>query len=161
MPRVDLLDPVVQPYAWGSRTVIAEMQGRQAPTAGPEAELWMGAHPSAPSGVRRPGGRTTLDAVIAADPAHELGAATAARFGGRLPFLLKVLAADNALSIQVHPSREQAEAGYREESRRGLAPGDKSRNYVDDWPKPEILCALTRFEVPAGLRTTADAAALH
>jgi mannose-6-phosphate isomerase len=157
---VDLLDPVIQPYAWGSHTAIAELQGRPAPTAAPEAELWMGAHPSAPSGVRRPGGRTTLDQVIAADPARELGAAGAARFGGRLPFLLKVLAADKALSIQVHPSREQAEAGYREETARGLAPGDKSRNYVDDWPKPEILCALTRFEVLAGLRTAADAAAL-
>ena len=158
--RVDLLDPVIQPYAWGSHTAIAQLQGRPAPTAVPEAELWMGAHPSAPSGVRRPGGRTTLDKVIAADPARELGAARAARFGGRLPFLLKVLAAEKALSIQVHPSREQAEAGYREETARGLAPGDKSRNYVDDWPKPEILCALTRFEVLAGMRTTADAAAL-
>jgi mannose-6-phosphate isomerase len=158
--RVDLLEPVIQPYAWGSHTAIAELQGRPAPTAGPEAELWMGAHPSAPSGVRRPGGRTTLDQVIAADPAGELGAACAARFGGRLPFLLKVLAADKALSIQVHPSREQAEAGYWAETERGLAPGDKSRNYVDDWPKPEILCALTPFEVLAGMRTTADAAAL-
>jgi mannose-6-phosphate isomerase len=158
--RVDLLEPVIQPYAWGSHTAIAELQGRPAPTAAPEAELWMGAHPSAPSGVRRPGGRTTLDKVIAADPPRELGEACAARFGGRLPFLLKVLAADKALSIQVHPSREQAEAGYREETARGLAPGYKSRNYVDDWPKPEILCALTRFEVLAGMRTTADAAAL-
>ena len=157
---MDLLEPVIQPYAWGSHTAIAELQGRPAPTAAPEAELWMGAHPSAPSGVRRPGGRTTLDKVIAADPPRELGAACAARFGGRLPFLLKVLAADKALSIQVHPSREQAEAGYREETARGLAPGDKSRNYADDWPKPEILCALTRFEVLAGMRTTADAAAL-
>ena len=158
--RVDLLEPVIQPYAWGSHTAIAELQGRPAPTTAPEAELWMGAHPSAPSGVRRPGGRTTLDKVIAADPPLELGAACAARFGGRLPFLLKVLAADKALSIQVHPSRAQAEAGYREETERGLAPGDKSRNYVDDWPKPEILCALTRFEVLAGMRTAADAAAL-
>jgi mannose-6-phosphate isomerase len=158
--RVDLLEPAIQPYAWGSHTAIAELQGRPAPTAAPEAELWMGAHPSAPSGVRRPGGRTTLDKVIAADPPGELGAGCAARFGGRLPFLLKVLAADQALSIQVHPSREQAEAGYRAETARGLAPGDKSRNYVDDWPKPEILCALTRFEVLAGMRTTADAAAL-
>ena len=158
--RVDLLEPVIQPYAWGSHTAIAELQGRPAPTVAPEAELWMGAHPSAPSGVRRPGGRTTLDKVIAADPLRELGAACAARFGGRLPFLLKVLAADQALSIQVHPSRQQAEAGYREETARGLAPGDKSRNYADDWPKPEILCALTRFEVLAGMRTTADAAAL-
>jgi mannose-6-phosphate isomerase len=157
---VDLLEPVTQPYVWGSHTVIAELQGRAAPTAEPEAELWMGAHPSAPSGVERAGTRTTLDAVIAADPAGELGAECAARFGGRLPFLLKVLAAEEALSIQVHPSRKQAEAGYLAENERGLAPGDKSRNYVDDWPKPELLCALTRFEVLAGMRTTADAAAL-
>jgi mannose-6-phosphate isomerase len=157
---VDLLEPVTQPYAWGSHTAIAELQGRPVPTAGPEAELWMGAHPSAPSGVRRDGVRTTLDALIAADPPGELGADCAARFGGRLPFLLKVLAAEQALSIQVHPSREQAEAGYRTENALGLAPGDRSRNYVDDWPKPELLCALTRFEVLAGMRATADAAAL-
>jgi mannose-6-phosphate isomerase len=157
---VDLLEPVIQAYAWGSHTAIAELQGRPGPTAQPEAELWMGAHPSAPSGVERPAGHTTLDAVIAADPRSELGEHLAARFTGRLPFLLKVLAVAKALSIQVHPSREQAEAGYRAENERGLAPGDKSRNYVDDWPKPEILCALTRFEVLAGMRTTADAAAL-
>jgi mannose-6-phosphate isomerase len=161
---VDLLDPVIQPYAWGSHTAIAELQGRPAPTAEPEAELWMGAHPSAPSVVERPGAgpgaRITLDAVIAADPAGELGASLVARFGGRLPFLLKVLAAQTALSIQVHPSREQAEAGFPDENDRGLQPGAKGRNYVDDWPKPEILCALTRFEYLAGMRTTADAAEL-
>jgi mannose-6-phosphate isomerase len=157
---VDLLDPVTQPYAWGSRSAIAELQGRTAPTAGPEAELWMGAHPSAPAGVDRAGLRSTLDAVIAADPAGELGADCAVRFGGRLPFLLKVLAAEHALSIQVHPSRVQAEAGYRAENDRGLPRFDKSRNYVDDWPKPELLYALTRFEMLAGLRTTADAAAV-
>jgi mannose-6-phosphate isomerase len=157
---MDLLRPVTQPYAWGSHTAIAELQGRPVPTEQPEAELWMGAHPSAPSGVRRPAGATTLDKVISADPPRELGPAAAARFGGRLPFLLKVLAAETALSIQVHPSREQAEDGYRAETGRGLAPGDKSRNYVDDWPKPELLCALTAFEVLAGLRAPADAAAL-
>jgi mannose-6-phosphate isomerase len=157
---MELLEPVAQPYAWGSHTAIAELQGRAAPTAEPEAELWMGAHPSAPSGVERSAVRTTLDAVIAADPSGELGAEVVARFGRRLPFLLKVLAAEKSLSIQVHPSREQAEAGYRAETGRGLAPGGKSRNYVDDWPKPELLCALTRFEVLAGMRTTADAAAL-
>jgi mannose-6-phosphate isomerase len=155
---VDLLEPVVQPYAWGSREAIAELQGRPAPSPGPEAELWMGAHLSAPSGVERDGRVTTLDAVIAADPVGELGEDCVRRFGGRLPFLLKVLAASKALSIQVHPSRAQAEAGYREETLRGLAPGDKRRNYVDDWPKPEILCALTRFEVLVGMRNPVDAA---
>ena len=150
----------MQHYAWGSHTAIAGLQGRPAPTQQPEAELWMGAHPSAPSGLERAGGHTTLDAVIAADPVRELGAACAERFGGRLPFLLKVLAAEQALSIQVHPSRQQAEAGFRAENERGLAPGDKARNYADDWPKPEILCALTEFEVLAGMRTPADAAGL-
>jgi mannose-6-phosphate isomerase len=155
---MDLLRPVVRPYAWGSRTAIAELQGRPVPAAGPEAELWMGAHPSAPSGVARD--PATLDAVIAAAPDRELGPQCAATFGGRLPFLLKVLSADKALSIQVHPTRAQAEAGYQAENRRGLAPGDPARNYVDDWPKPELLYALTPFEVLAGLRTPADAADL-
>lgn len=158
---MELLEPVTQPYAWGSHTAIAELQGRPAPTAKPEAELWMGAHQSAPSRVALPGGGlTTLDVLIAANPVRELGAQTAARFGGRLPFLLKVLAARKALSIQVHPSREQAEAGFRAENDRGLVPGDRARNYTDDWPKPEILCALTPLEVLAGMRTPPDAAAL-
>jgi mannose-6-phosphate isomerase len=157
---MELLDPLIQPYAWGSRHGIAELQGRPVPAAGPEAELWMGAHPSAPSGVSRAGQRTTLEAVIAADPAGELGPASVARFGPRLPFLLKVLSAEQALSIQLHPSRAQAEAGFRAENERGLAPGDPARNYVDDWPKPELLCALTPFELVAGLRPAADAARL-
>ncbi len=157
---MELLQPVVRPYAWGSRRSIAELQGRPVPTAGPEAELWMGAHPSAPSSLCRDGKRTTLEAVIAADPVGELGPACVARFGTRLPFLLKVLSAEAALSIQLHPSRAQAEAGFRAENERGLAPGDPARNYVDDWPKPELLCALTPFEVLAGLRTPADAAGL-
>src|SRR5580698_4536709 len=157
---MDLLQPVIRPYAWGSRDGIAELQGRPVPAAGPEAELWMGAHPSSPSGVRRSGTPTTLDALIAADPVRELGAECVERFGGRLPFLLKVLSAASALSIQVHPSRAQAEAGFAAENARGLAPGDPSRNFVDDWPKPELLCALTPFEVLAGLRDPADAAGL-
>ena len=116
----------------------------------------MGAHPSAPSGV----GWTTLDEVIAVAPERALGVGCAGRFGGRLPFLLKVLSAEKALSIQVHPSRAQARAGYAAENARGLAADDPARNYVDDWPKPELLYALTPFEVAAGLRTPSDAAAL-
>jgi len=151
---VDLLRPEIRPYPWGTKTAIADLQGRPVPAPGPEAELWMGAHPSAPSGVHE----TTLDKLIAAAPERELGAQCAARFGGRLPFLLKVLSAEKALSIQVHPSRAQAEAGYAAE--RGLAPDDPRRNYVDDWPKPELLYALTPFEVVAGLRAPDDAAGL-
>jgi mannose-6-phosphate isomerase len=98
--------------------------------------------------------------MIAGDPPRELGAECAAEFGGRLPFLLKVLAAEKALSIQVHPSREQAKVGFAEENERGLVPGTAGRNYVDDWPKPELLYALTRFEVLAGMRDSADAGTL-
>jgi mannose-6-phosphate isomerase len=150
---MDLLMPVIQPYAWGSRHAIAGLQGRPVPSARPEAELWMGAHPSAPSGLTRAGRNLTLDAVIAADPDRELGVVCRDRFGGRLPFLLKILAAGKALSIQVHPDRGQAEAGFAaERCREGV------RTYVDDWPKPELLHALTPFEVLAGFRAPGDAA---
>ena len=155
---MELLQPVVRLYPWGSRRGIAELQGRPVPAAGPEAELWMGAHPSGPSGLARRADK--LDAFIAADPDRELGPQVVARFGPRLPFLLKVLSAAQALSIQVHPSREQAQAGFRADNDRGLALDDPARNYVDDWPKPELLCALTPFEVVAGLRTPADAAGI-
>src|SRR5215468_12371641 len=158
---MDLLRPVIRPYPWGTRTAIAQLQGRPVPAPGPEAELWLGAHPSAPSALHRPPAPpVTLDALIATDPERELGPEIVARFGGRLPFLLKVLSAAKALSIQVHPSRAQAEAGYAADNARGLAPGDPARNYVDDWPKPELLYALTPFEVAAGLRPPADASAL-
>ncbi len=155
---MELLQPVVRLYPWGSRRGIAELQGRPVPAADPEAELWMGAHPSGPSGLARRADK--LDAFIAADPDRELGPQVVARFGPRLPFLLKVLSAAQALSIQVHPSREQAQAGFRTDNDRGLALDDPARNYVDDWPKPELLCALTPFEVVAGLRTPADAAGI-
>jgi mannose-6-phosphate isomerase len=155
---VDLLGNTVQPYAWGSRTAIAELLGEPRPSTGPQAELWMGAHPSAPSVLTRDGVTGTLTAAIAANPRIELGAKAAARFGGRLPFLLKVLAADKALSIQLHPTREQAEAGFAREEALGVPRDSGERVYVDDWPKPEILCALTPFEVLAGLRPAEQAA---
>ncbi|MBT0773769.1 mannose-6-phosphate isomerase, class I [Kineosporia sp. J2-2] len=157
---MDILDTVVQPYAWGSRTVIAGIQGRSVPSEGPEAELWMGSHPSAPSKLTRDGQELTLDQVVAADPDGELGRACAERFGGRLPFLMKILAAEKALSIQVHPDRPRAEAGFAEENARGLVRGEAARNYVDDWPKPEVLCAVTPFEVLAGFREPREAARL-
>src|ERR1700722_6604516 len=158
---MELLQPVIRPYAWGSRNAIAELQGRPVPAPGPEAELWMGAHPSAPSGAAG----STLDAVIAADPDRALGPACVARFGPRLPFLVKVLSADQALSIQLHPSRAQAQAGFRAENALRQRRSDEHHglpdlNYVDDWPKPELLCALTPFEVLAGLRPPRDPAAL-
>ncbi|WP_034269479.1 mannose-6-phosphate isomerase, class I [Actinospica robiniae] len=155
---MDLLGNTVQPYAWGSHTAIADLLGEPSPSPAPQAELWMGAHPNAPSVLTREGRAATLRAAIATAPGQELGARVAARFGGRLPFLLKVLAAQKALSIQLHPDREQAERGYARENAAGVALDAHERVYVDDWPKPEILCALEPFEVLAGLRSAAQAA---
>ncbi|MER6347042.1 mannose-6-phosphate isomerase, class I [Streptomyces sp. NPDC001595] len=150
---MDLLQPIIKPYAWGSRHALARLQGRDAPSDGPEAELWMGAHPSGPAGLVRDGRGTTLRDVVAADPERELGPECAARFGGRLPFLLKVLAAEQPLSIQVHPDRERARTAFAaQRAAGGHGP------YADDWPKPELLCALTPFEVLAGFRPAAEAA---
>src|ERR1700759_3423265 len=105
---MDLLRPVTQPYAWGSRTAIARLQGRPAPTEQPEAELWLGAHPDSPSTVERDGAPVGLDRVIAADPVALLGEPARARFGPRLPYLLKVLAAAEPLSLQAHPDPARA-----------------------------------------------------
>lgn len=118
----------------------------------------MGAHPSGPSEVVRGGETRTLDRLIADDPVAMLGPNVAERFGGRLPFLLKVLAAESALSIQVHPDREQAAIGFAAEEASGIELTDPTRSYVDDWPKPEVLCALTEFEVLAGFREARDSA---
>lgn len=153
---MDLLQPIIKPYAWGSREALARLQGRVSPSPGPEAELWMGAHPAGPSVLVRDGRTRTLTDVVSEAPERELGAECVARFGSRLPFLLKVLAAEQPLSIQVHPDRRQAEAACKSQAGEGAPDGP----YADDWPKPELLCALSPFEVLAGFRTREEAAAV-
>jgi mannose-6-phosphate isomerase len=145
---LDLLDNPVRPYAWGSRTAIADLLGKPVPAPHPQAELWLGAHPGDPSRVSD----QSLVDVLAADPAGQLGASVAARWAGRLPFLLKVLAAEEPLSLQAHPSAEQAAEGYAREESRGIARDAGNRNYPDPTPKPELLCALTEFHALAGFR---------
>jgi mannose-6-phosphate isomerase len=148
---VELLHNAVRPYAWGSRTAIAELLGRPVPAPHPEAELWMGAHPGGPSKLVDPDGdeHSLLD-VLAADPNGQLGPALAQRWGGRLPFLLKVLAADEPLSLQAHPSAVQAAEGYAREEAAGIPRDAKNRNYPDPTAKPELICALTEFHALAG-----------
>ncbi|MGH3379926.1 MAG: mannose-6-phosphate isomerase, class I, partial [Actinoallomurus sp.] len=114
--------------------------------------LWIGAHPAAPSRLRS---GTPLGEAITADPEATLGPASVAAFGPRLPFLLKVLAVAEPLSLQVHPDRDQAERGFAAERARE---GDPARNYKDDWPKPEILCALTDFHALCGWRDPRESA---
>ncbi|WP_051710018.1 mannose-6-phosphate isomerase, class I [Streptomyces sp. NRRL S-350] len=149
----------VRRYAWGSTTAIPRLTGT-APDGTPQAELWMGAHPSAPSSLPGPHGPRPLDELIAADPEGLLGPDTVRRFGPALPFLFKVLAADRALSLQVHPTRAQAEAGYAAEEARGVPPDAPDRVFKDRGHKPELLCALGDFEALCGFRPAAGTAAL-
>ena len=141
------LTGVIQPYAWGSRTAIPELLGVE-PTGEPQAELWLGAHPLAPSTADG----EPLDKVVAEDPVGVIGRASVAAFGPRLPFLLKVIAAAQPLSLQAHPSREQAEAGYAREQAAGVPRDAPHRTYRDGWPKPELLCALVETEALCGFR---------
>lgn len=152
---VELLRGAIRTYAWGSRTAIAEFTGRAVPTAHPEAELWLGAHPADPAWVSTPDGERTLFDVVRADPEGQLGPAVRARFGDVLPFLVKVLAADEPLSLQAHPSTQQAIEGYAREDRMGVALNSPERNYRDRSHKPELLVALEPFEALAGFRPAA------
>ena len=144
---IERLTGVIQPYAWGSLTAIAEFLGKE-PTGKPQAELWFGAHPLAPSTVEG----EPLDKVIAHDPVNVVGRASVETFGTRLPFLLKVIAAAQPLSLQAHPSREQAEAGFAREQAAGIPRDAPNRTYRDGWPKPEVLCAMVQTEALCGFR---------
>ncbi|MEU0392131.1 mannose-6-phosphate isomerase, class I [Streptomyces sp. NPDC006208] len=152
---MDRLSNTVRPYAWGSTTAIPELLG-VAPTGEPQAEMWMGAHPGAPSGTDR----GALSELIDADPVRELGAAAVEKFGPRLPFLLKLLAAGAPLSLQVHPDLAQAKEGYDAEERAGIPMDAPSRNYKDANHKPELICALTPFDGLCGFREPTEAADL-
>ncbi|MFC5995553.1 mannose-6-phosphate isomerase, class I [Pseudonocardia hispaniensis] len=153
---MELLDNPVRPYAWGSRTVIAELLGKPVPSPHPQAELWLGAHPADPSHLVHDDGATeSLVDALAADPRRLLGPDRACRWEGKLPFLLKVLAADEPLSLQAHPSLEQAISGFAQESAAGIPVDASERNYRDPNHKPEVICALTEFHALIGFRDAA------
>ena len=143
------LTNTVRHYPWGSRTVIPDLLGLPSPAEEPCAELWLGAHPDDPS-VLSSG--VALDKAIAAEPEAMLGAAVAQRFGARLPFLMKVLAADANLSLQAHPTMEQAEAGYTAEEAAGVPKDDPTRTFKDPYHKPEMIVAVTTLEALCGFR---------
>jgi mannose-6-phosphate isomerase len=139
-------------YAWGSPTLIADLEGRE-PTGAPEAEIWFGDHPGSPAEVHD-GTDRTLDAWLPAAAAeHDVPA--------KLPYLLKLLAAGAPLSIQVHPSKEQAVDGFAREEAAGVPRDAGSRNYKDDNHKPEVIVALSEtFTALAGLRDISRTRAL-
>jgi mannose-6-phosphate isomerase len=139
----------VRYYPWGSRTLIPDLLGEPVPADRPYAELWVGAHPDEPSMLSD--GRP-LDEAIEQHPDALLGAAVRAQFGNRLPFLMKVLAAEQPLSLQAHPTTQQAQAGFAAEEAAGVPRDDATRTFKDPFHKPELLVALTTFEALCGFR---------
>ncbi|AWT52823.1 mannose-6-phosphate isomerase, class I [Mycolicibacterium smegmatis] len=150
-----LLRGAVRTYAWGSRTAIADFTGRPSPTVHPEAELWFGAHPADPAWLQTDDGERSLLQALADDPEGQLGSTAVARFGDALPFLVKVLAADEPLSLQAHPSAAQAQEGFEREDRLQIPISSPVRNYRDRSHKPELLVALEEFHALAGFRPVA------
>ncbi|MEE2674419.1 MAG: mannose-6-phosphate isomerase, class I [Myxococcota bacterium] len=146
------LENSIQHYAWGSRDAIARLQQRATPSPEPEAELWIGDHPHAPSRVREAGGTTALPEWLSRDPDRLLG-----RGCVQLPFLTKVLAAARSLSLQVHPDPQQARTGFERETRAAVP--NAERCYHDPEGKHEVLIALSRFEALCGFRADAEVAA--
>ncbi|MFB3239879.1 mannose-6-phosphate isomerase, class I [Aeromonas salmonicida] len=151
LPSFLLMQNPIQGYDWGSHDALTTLFGISNPTGKPQAELWMGAHPNGCSEVTLAGSAQKLSAVIDAAPAAVLGEATVTRFGS-LPFLFKVLCAEKALSIQVHPSKAQAEAGFAKEEAAGIPIKAGNRNYKDPNHKPELVFALTPYQAMNGFR---------
>jgi mannose-6-phosphate isomerase len=152
MKNISFMKNTVQEYAWGSFTAIAELLGNGSPSKTPQAELWMGAHPKAPSMVKCDGNWISLIEFIEKNPDHILGKKVSEKFDNRLPYLFKVLAAAKPLSIQAHPSRDQAKQGFERENRQGIPIDAYNRNYKDDNHKPECICAHTLFWALKGFR---------
>ena len=150
----------VQNYAWGSKTALTELYGISNPDNLPMAELWMGAHPKSSSQVMDADGHAhSLRQVIEQDKTALLGGAVAERFG-ELPFLFKVLCADQPLSIQVHPNKQASEIGFAKENAAGIPLDAAERNYKDPNHKPELVFALTPFLAMNAFRPFADIVSL-
>jgi len=151
-PRLLPLEGAVQHYDWGGRQFIPDLLGRESSEGLPFAELWMGAHPRAPSTVVVDGIPVGLDVLVTAVPEQVLGEIDARRFAGRLPYLFKVLDARTMLSLQAHPSLAQARSGFARENGAGLPLDAPTRTYRDDNHKPEVQAALTEFWMLHGFR---------
>ncbi|MBN1608951.1 MAG: mannose-6-phosphate isomerase, class I [Polyangiaceae bacterium] len=151
-----ILEPRIQHYAWGERRFIPELLGLE-PGDRPHAEAWFGAHPALPALARVAEQRIPLNQLVSTHAQALLGDEVTERFGG-LPYLLKVLAAAEPLSIQVHPSRNQAVAGHRRENAAGLPVDAPERNYRDPNHKPELIVALCEFYALCGFRPPGEIA---
>ena len=141
---MDLLSPNIQHYHWGDYSFIHELQGRPKGDQ-PEAELWMGAHPTSPS--RTVESDRGLDDIISTDPHNTLGP-QASDFQNELPFIMKILAIREPLSIQVHPNAQQAEEGFTSAQSSLIG----AQSYSSPRGKEEIVCALTETDLKFGFR---------
>lgn len=147
---------LVQNYAWGSKSALTELYGIANPNGLPMAELWMGAHPRSSSKIEDASGQPqSLREVIDQDKTALLGQTVAERFG-ELPFLFKVLCADQPLSIQVHPNKQASEIGFAKENAAGIPLDAAERNYKDPNHKPELVFALTPFLAMNAFREFSD-----
>lgn len=135
------LKNIIQDFPWGSVDSINNLFGIPNPENKPQAELWMGAHPNGCSVIKE---NELLSDYIATAPESILGQKTYQEFG-ELPYLMKILAAAQPLSIQVHPSKEAAEKGFAKENAAGIGLKDFNRNYKDANHKPELVYALTPY----------------
>ena len=149
MGEIFSLKNQIQNYAWGSREILGRMRGVPVPTEQPEAEVWVGAHPAAPSRATVDGAESPLNELIVENPSRFL---RPDRTSDWFPFLFKILAIDAPLSIQVHPPPEQAIAGFEDEQARGIAIDAPYRNYKDRYSKPETVIALSPMRVLTGVR---------
>ncbi len=131
-------------YEWGGNAFIPQLMHVDNAIGKPFAEYWMGAHPSAPAMVETAEGLMALDQMIQENKVAFLGAKTAAQFGA-LPYLFKILDVEKMLSIQVHPSKENAEKGFSKEQQAGVPIDATNRNYKDQNHKPEVMVALSDF----------------
>ncbi len=145
------LQNVIKDYAWGSRTAMAELFAFANPDKQPQAEMWLGVHHAGCSQIVTDAGLVNLSDFIGADRERILGKKTAAVFHN-LPFLLKILSADQPLSIQVHPNKRAAERGFARENALNIPLTAANRNYKDDNHKPELIYALTEFQALNGFR---------
>ena len=143
MPKIFALKGKIQNYAWGGTQYIPELLGVKNSTS-KCAEYWLGAHVNAPSTITTKGGEIALDAFLESNLLEGLGADIVKKFG-RLPFLFKVLDVHDMLSIQVHPTKIEAEKGFKYENEQGIPLTAAHRNYKDDNHKPEIMVALSEF----------------
>jgi mannose-6-phosphate isomerase len=142
----------IKNYAWGSKTFISELLGQKTQSLEPQAELWMGTHPQGISEINCCEEWILLDQFIANHPDLVLGERNARKFDNKLPFLFKILAIDNPLSIQVHPDKIHAVEGFERENQNSIPLSAPNRNFKDPFSKPELVCALTPLWAMCGFR---------